>query len=269
MWIAETLAAFVRRDWATAVSYRLPFALDIVAAILSLTLFFYLGQLIDRSRISEQPGLERGYFAFVVVGLALMQLGQTGLTSFAQRLRQEQTTGTFEALMTTPTPSSLVIVASATYDLLRASVAAVITLVVAIVVFGLRLGLSVELVPIVLVALASAVLVFAMLGVVLAAFTVVYKQLAALTGMVMTGLALLSGVYFPIKVLPDPLELVARVSPLTWGLDVLRGALLAGRADLLHLALLSSFAIVTVPVALAAFATALTRARREGTLGEY
>ncbi len=264
-----TLAAFVSRDWVIARSYRVPFATEAVGALFSVTLFYYLGRLVGRSFTATSPDLAKGYFAFAVIGIATLGIGTTGLSAFAQRLRQEQTTGTLEALVCTPCRSWTVVVGSAAFDLLRATVTALVMVLLGVAIFGLRFTAGpVSLVVAAIAALAT-VLLFGALGVALAAFTVVFKQAAALLGLVTPIIALLSGVYFPIDVLPQAIQKLAEASPFTWALDVLRAALLRGVVDLGHLALLVPFAVLAFPFALYLFERALRRARREGSLTQY
>jgi ABC-2 type transport system permease protein len=219
--------------------------------------------------VRTRPDLERGYFAFVLIGIALLQIGQTGLTSFAQKLRQEQTTGTFEALMAVPTRPSLLILSSAAYDLLRATALGIVMIVLGLVIFDLRLEESASSYLLALVALAGSIAVFAALGVAVAAFTVVFKQSAALLGAVVGVLALLGGVWYPVSVLPTPVRTIARLVPFTWALDALRASLLRGDADVRDLLLLLAAALAGVPLALLLFSFALRRARQAGSLAQY
>jgi ABC-2 type transport system permease protein len=106
-------------------------------------------------------------------------------------------------------------------------------------------------------------------GVAVAAFTVLFKRTTALLGMVISGLALLGGVYFPIDVFPEPLQTLANALPFTWGLDVLRGSLLGGNVDPLQLVGLLGSALVLLPPALLGFTLAIGRARRTGSLAQY
>jgi ABC-2 type transport system permease protein len=262
-------AAFIRRDWANARSYRLAFALSLVGMFFSLALFFYLSRLVDDSVIASKAGLERGYFAFAVVGISLLEVLRTGMTSFAGRLRSEQTTGTFEALMATPAPPSLLIIGSAAYDLLRATLMGVLMIGVAIALFGLRIETGADSLLLAIAALAGCVGVFAALGVALAAFTVVFKQTAGLLAIMVSSLAMLGGAYFPIEVMPSPLEEIGRALPFTWGLDVLRSALLAGELELGRLLLLFASGVAALPAALVLFRLGLRRARKEGSLAQY
>ena len=82
----------------------------------------------------------------------------------------------------------------------------------------------------------------------------------------------LSGVVYPVSVLPPWLRQAGRVLPLTHALDVLRGAFLAGAspADLRGaFAALALFAAVLIPLGAGTFAFALRRARADGSLTHY
>jgi ABC-2 type transport system permease protein len=77
---------------------------------------------------------------------------------------------------------------------------------------------------------------------------------------------------FPVQSLPRPLELLARAVPLTYAIDGMRNALLEGqsiRQMAPTLAALAGFALLLLPLALAALSLSLRRARRDGTLSFY
>ena len=78
-----------------------------------------------------------------------------------------------------------------------------------------------------------------------------------------------SGVYYPVSVLPGPLQALARVNPLTYTLDGMRATLIGGRglpevaSDLAPLLLMG---MVLVPLGMAVFGWAERRAKRLGLL---
>jgi ABC-2 type transport system permease protein len=119
------------------------------------------------------------------------------------------------------------------------------------------------------VTLIGSVGLFASLGVAFAALTVLFKRTTALLGIVVTGLALLGGVYFPIEVMPEPIETIAKALPFTWALDVLRASLLGGDVDPVQLVGLFASVVVLLPLALLGFRASVWRARRTGTLAQY
>jgi ABC-2 type transport system permease protein len=263
------LVAFLRRDASVQVSYRADFVLQLSTIVFTLALFFYLGKIVDATTFAREAGFDRGYFAFVIIGLALLRIVQTSLTSFANRLRQDQMTGTLEALMATPTPPSVVILFSAAFDLFRATMLSAVLMATAIVAFGASFATD----PVGLVGaaatLVACLVLFASLGVLLAAFTIVFKQTTAVLALALTGLALLGGVYFPLDLLPQPLQAVGEILPFTWGLDAMRSALLDGQVELGRLALLAGFSAVALPISQWVFGRALVRARRDGSLAQY
>lgn len=262
------MAAFVVRDWKTARSYRLQFVLDLATIPLALAMFFFLSRLVDKSGLPGDADLRKGYFAFAAVGLAVLRMAQAALASFTTKLRIEQTTGTFEALLSAPVSPSVVVLGSASFEILRATVAGVVTLLVA-ALFGVRFDVGAGSVLGIVVGLPALMATFAAVGVVLAAVAVVFKQVEALLGLVTTGSALLAGIYFPIGVLPAPLRLIAEALPFTWGVDLLRAALLRGELAGGRLALLVGFALVALPLSLWLFRLAIDHARRRGTLTQF
>jgi len=82
-------------------------------------------------------------------------------------------------------------------------------------------------------------------------------------------LLLASGVYYPVSVLPGPVQALARVNPLTYTLDGMRAALIGGRGlaavapDLLPLLVMG---LLLLPAGLAAFGWAERRPKRLGLL---
>jgi ABC-2 type transport system permease protein len=171
--------------------------------------------------------------------------------------------------MATPTSPSVLILGSGAYELIRATAFAVVMIVAAAAFFNLRVDTGVDSAFVTAAALLGCVLLFAALGVALAAFTVVFKQTTAVLALATTAIALFGGVYFPIDVLPAGLEFLANALPFTWGLDVLRASLLNGELELGRLGLLIAFDVVALPCALVLFNVAVRHARRAGSLAQY
>jgi ABC-2 type transport system permease protein len=262
-------AALIRRDWRIALSYRGTYVLEIGSMILFLALFFYLGDLVNDRELPGDQGLEGGYFAFVAVGIAVFRVAQMSLSGFSRKLREEQTIGTFEALMSAPASPAAVALASCAYDLLRGAVSGLVVLLAAVLLFGLGLDADLGSCLVALVALAGCLVLFAAFCAALAALIVWLKRATALLGVALAALGLLGGVYFPVEVLPQPLEAIAEALPFTWGVEVIRDALLGGDVDFAQLFGLFAASAVLLPLALAAFTVTVRNARRAGTLAAY
>jgi ABC-2 type transport system permease protein len=92
---------------------------------------------------------------------------------------------------------------------------------------------------------------------------------AQMTNVVQAILLLISGVYYPISVLPEWMQVIARASPATYALEAMRAAMLenAGWAELApYLALLMAMGLVTIPLGVWIFARAEHYAKRTGRL---
>jgi ABC-2 type transport system permease protein len=77
-----------------------------------------------------------------------------------------------------------------------------------------------------------------------------------MTHVIQALLLLISGVYFPISVLPEWMQPLARISPATYVLEGMRAALLekAGSGTFLgHLGRLVLIGVIAIPVGLAIF----------------
>jgi ABC-2 type transport system permease protein len=80
---------------------------------------------------------------------------------------------------------------------------------------------------------------------------------------------LVSGVYYPLSVLPLPLQLVGAFSPLTYALDGMRRSLLDGagaREELPTVGILLAMGAVLIPAGILVFSWAERRAKRLGLL---
>lgn len=82
-------------------------------------------------------------------------------------------------------------------------------------------------------------------------------------------LLLVSGVYYPLTVLPVPMQLAGALSPLTYALEGIRRSLLDGASpaqDLPVIAILVAMGLVLIPLSVLVFAWAERRAKRLGLL---
>ena len=90
--------AVVRRDYQLLMSYRLRFASQVLSTFFAVVLFYYVSRLVS---VRQFPSHD-AYFAFVVVGLAVMELLTAALLTVPTSLRSELVAGTFERMVVSP-----------------------------------------------------------------------------------------------------------------------------------------------------------------------
>lgn len=264
--LGRTLYAFLLRDARIALSYRLQFLFQFVVVVFTVLILYFISQLIRATPALEEYG---GYLPFAAVGLAVSSYFQTGFSSFAGAIRNEQMAGTLEALLMTPTRIPVIVIASSVWDFFWATAVAITYLVTAQVLLGIHLQGSWTLA---LALLFLTTLIFASLGVISASFVMVFKRGDPI-GLVIGSLStLLGGVFYPVSALPPWVQTISHLLPITYGLQGLRDVLLRGAtlaAVWRDLLVLLAFAAVLVPLSLLCFKKAVTRAKREGSLLQY
>jgi ABC-2 type transport system permease protein len=269
--LPHLLWAFLVRDFHTQTSYRAAFVLSFVGLFFRAFIFFFISRFIGDMATQglTEAGYTGDYFAFVLIGLAFNLYVGLGLTTFADSLREAQTTGTLEAMMMTPTPVSLMVVGAAgwsyAFTTLRVLVYLGLGAILGIDLSGANWGLAA-------VALLLALIAFASIGIIAASVIMVIKRGDPITALVANISALVGGVYYPIEVLPGWLQTIAQFIPLTHALRLMRLTLLngAGWAEVRgDMAALSAFCVVLLPLSLFTFRTAVNKARRDGSLAQY
>jgi ABC-2 type transport system permease protein len=264
------LRAFLIRDYFTETSYRVTFGMGIAGILLRAFIFYFLSQLIGDSAAPLLQAYNGDYFAFVIIGLALGGYFGVGLSSFAQALRQAQTTGTLEAMMMTPTPVSLIIVGSAVWSYVYTTFRVFLYLFVGTLLLGLNLGGANYTAAAIILVLG--ITSFASIGILAASLIMVIKRGDPITALIANLANLIGGVFYPVDILPDWLQTIANLLPLTHALRGMRLALLNGahwRELAPELLALTGFCVVLLPLSLIAFRFAVERARAEGTLAHY
>jgi ABC-2 type transport system permease protein len=178
--------------------------------------------------------------------------------------------GTLEAELATPAPAWMVLAAAPVYEFGTSALRSAVYLFGATLLVGLDLGRTNALTVIVAVPLVLAA--FVGLGLFTAGSTMLVRRTNPVS-IILGSLSLfVSGVMYPVSVLPSWLRVVGRALPLTHVLVVLRGAFLSGASPSAvggSLAALAIFAAVLIPAGAATFAYALRRARIDGSLSHY
>lgn len=263
-------SAFIVRDFLNETSYRFSFLLSVGAIIFNVLIFYFLSEFIDQATTPIAAGAEVDYFSFLLIGIAFASYFNAGLTSFSRSLRDAQVTGTLEAMLMTPTPLSAIVTGSAAWSYVFTTFRVLVYLLVGMLISGLRFTGANYLAA--LAGLILAIIAFASIGIGAAAVIMVIKRGNPVTVLFASVANLVSGVYYPVEVLPEWLQVIARLMPLTYALRLMRKALLAGASwselanDFLALII---FCLVLFPLSLILFRVAVQRARLEGTLAHY
>lgn len=260
--------AFLKRDLLVEMSYQFPFLFQVAWTLLSIASSSFLARFIGSSTVVALDAYGGDYFAFVVIGVALHDYHATALDAFSRSIRDSQLAGTLEALLATQTSLPTIILSSAAYPFLWRSFNLALYVVLGVGLFDLRLSSGNWAAAVMILS----VVVFSGLGILSASFTMIFKRSSPIT-LFFGGLSwLLGGVFYPVTIMPEWLQLISALLPITYAIEGMRASLLraAPWSDLWRsLGPLMLFALVVLPLGLVSFHYATRHARITGTLAQY
>jgi ABC-2 type transport system permease protein len=258
------------RDLRSEMSYRVSFFLQFFNVFTSVAVFYFLARLFGEAAVPYLEPYGGDYFSFVLIGIAFGGYFGVGLSGFSNGLRRAQTTGTLEAMLSTPTSLSAIIINASLWSYLITTLRVVIYLLIG----GLFLGvdLSTGNYGAAFIILILTVVSFSSLGILAASFIMVLKRGNPITWIFGTTANLLGGVYYPVDVMPAWMQTLAKLLPVTYALRAMRMALLHGVrvTDLrVEIVVLLGFCVLLLPMSLVAFRWAVAKARLDGSLTHY
>jgi len=261
------IIAFFRRDFAISRSYRGAFLLESLEALFGVATFYYLSRFVQSPELSSALPSGSSYFAFALVGFAFFDYLSVSLTAFDTSIEEARQNRTLEALLVTQTSLPVILAGSAVYPFAALAIRTFIYLGWGILIFNFSPrsanwlgGLAI---------LLASILAFAGLGIISASHSILFKRGNPARWLVLGVSSLVGGMMYPVSVLPEPLRILARLIPITYSLEGMRAALLAGagwRELWPPIAALLLFAVILIPLSFFVFAWALRRTRVTGTL---
>jgi ABC-2 type transport system permease protein len=261
----EAMWAILRRDAILFMSYRTQLVSQVLSPLFAVALFYYISHLLG-ARSFHSPG---GYFGYVIVGLVIVEILTLSLGIMPMSVRQELVSGTIERFLVSAHGPVNGILGTMLFPLCNAFFSGFLTLVLATAVFGLPLAAtSLLAVPVALLG----VVAFMPFALFLVAVVLAFKQVAGASQFIVSGIAIVGGLYFPIALLPGWIRWASEAQPFTPATDLMRhllvGSPLAQPAGV-ELLKLVGFSAVLLPAGLMLLRASIRYGQRSGTIAEY
>jgi ABC-2 type transport system permease protein len=260
---------FIKRGWITLISYKMAFVLKYIGLFLNVTMFYYLSKLMMGTANPYMSQYGGDYTAFIIIGVSFQSFVSTALQSFSASITREQSTGTLEFLLMSETRLSQTLLFSALWNFILVLINTSIIFIFAIFIFDIHFQSNIVVAGTILV---LALLAFSGIGMMSAAMIIVFKQGDPLEWIFSMISGLLSGVFFPVKVLPEFLQKISLFLPNTYALEALRKSLLNNTSLSTvgkEIAVLFLFSMITIPAGIILFHWGFNRARKDGSLVHY
>jgi ABC-2 type transport system permease protein len=263
-WLEATWG-IMRRDAILFVSYRTQLVTQILAPMFTIAVFYYISRLLS-VKTFHSPG---GYFGYVIVGLVIVEILTISLGIMPGSVRQELVSGTIERFLVSAHGPINGILGTMFFPLCNAFLSGVLTLILATVVFGLPLAATSFLaLPVALLG----VVAFMPFALFLVAVVMAFKQVANVGQFIVSGIAIVGGLYFPISLLPSWIRWASEAQPFTPATDLMRHLLVD--TPLMHpasveLLKLVGFSVVLLPASFMLLRASIRYGQHTGTIAEY
>ncbi len=264
------LLAFLKRDLLITLSYRLNLFLSLVSMSLFLFVFYFVGRTFSGSLSPFLEPYGGEYFPYVLIGIAVSSFVAVGLDTLAGEIRGAQVAGNLESLLCTPTSIYLILLGNSLSTFLRAFVTGVTLLFGGFLLLGIPVPLNRAASSILILLLTFAV--FLSVGMLSASFIMLFKQGDPFALLFGTSSYFFGGVFFPVEVLPRPIQAFSEILPITHAVRALRLLLLtdAGLPVLIPLVRnLVLFIVLLGPLTVLVFSRSVRRAKISGSLTQF
>ena len=267
MRVLRELWLFFWRDLTIARTYRTVFLLEAVEALFGAAMFYYVARFVDTPELQRALPQGGSYFAFSLVGFVFLDYLNAALDTFDRSLEVARDSGTLEHLLVTQTSLPVFVAGSAIYPFIATTLRIVVYVAWGAALFGFPLRAANWLA--VLAVLLVTLLAFSGLGILSASYLLLFKRGNPAKWFFLGVSSVAGGMLFPVGILPDWLQVVAHLNPVTYALDAMRAALLGDtRVTALWrpLVILLLFAAALLPISMSVFSWALRRTKITGTL---
>jgi ABC-2 type transport system permease protein len=214
------------------------------------------------------PGEAQRLVLFLLIGTLVWAYLSAVLDDISLVVQWERWEGTIEHTLMAPVPRSLHLLGMSVFGVLHGAVRTTLIFAIALLFFNVDFSQA-NWFGAVSVAVVGSVSVAA-LAVLAGVLPLLYPERGSqMSMMVQASLLLVSGVYYEVSVLPGWLQIFSHISPATYILRGIRGAMIDGASvsDLAPtMGWLAVFAVVLVPASLLCFSWAERYAKRTGKL---
>lgn len=259
---------FLRMGALKTMSYPLALAITQIQSVMELCIYYFIAQIVNQSGTA----VGSDYYTFVVLGVLGSLILSGAMQEFILELDESIQQGRLEMLLVEPVPWTLLPFGMAQWPIVLRGVNALIMV-------GLSLLLGAHytisgfpvLIPIVLLGLGASLAI----GMMAASIKILSKRADPILTIYSVGAAVLSGVFYPVDLLPPAARALSYLIPQTYVLSAMRKTLMPGGAEVTGpspgraIVILLIFNLVLYPPSVWLLKRSLNFGRRLGLLSGY
>lgn len=271
-WISS-LIAMSRKELTIMIRYPVEFVASFAQVLLIVIILTLAGLMFSEGGL-EDAGNSSATAGIVVYGFILFLFLSDTLWTIGYNIRREQKQGTLEQLYMSPASKSASLISRVTITLIWTGLLSIVSAIVMSMLIG---QLPFHNLPLGIVILLLSLMGTFGVGFAFAALTLRVRETGqTLANFLQFTFMILCAPFFPFSALPEWLQNISRLIPLSYGVDLFRSTLLGypdGFPELasveVEFVIVAIFAVLMPVLGLWYYRYEENRARRNGTLSEY
>jgi len=269
------LRYFLKRSYRYWSFFPVSWTIQVINLIAQLALYFLIAIMLGETAQEYLRPYGGNYVAFVITGLAFNQYLNIALTNPQTEIANAYWNGYLEMYLLCPVSFPFFLLGTAIFSFIHTTIYALIYILCGVFLFGVtfQVGLNILWALIVLVLAVIAVSGLGLIG----ASTFSFLEAKSwgqnpVTWIVGMLVSLVSGMYYPIEIMPQWLQKLAYVLPHYYAYDGMRRALLGGETIVTlfpQILTLLLMCFITVPIGWYLFKMSLEKSRLDGNLSRW
>lgn len=264
----KKIVIFIKRDFRMLFTYKLAFFMSFISLIFNLFYMILFGSMFDSKNLEILSG--GSFIEYILIGSVGWGFLWSIMNTTAFSLKTEMMMGTLESVLLTPTKIYTMIIAYTIFGCFFGLISLLCVISVGFFVFGVSVFVSANAFTLIIFVL-SAIMMMGF-GMIFSGLTIWLKNIGE-TIPLFQGIAMFfCGVYFPIAVLPEYLQPVAKFVPFYYSIQGIRISLNnnVSTSELFsYTVILLILSISFVVIGLIVLHKGLVKAKKDGSLSFY
>jgi ABC-2 type transport system permease protein len=213
-----------------------------------------------RAKSEGVVGRTMSYVEFMVPGIMMMVMISSVMTGLPRAIAYERDIGTLDGFLVAPISRLSLVTGKVLARVATGMLQGIVTLILAIIVFGV--SVDAVILPSVLLVLLLGVFSFVGLGILLTSIAEDEQTAMMIMMTLMLPMMFLSGIFFPIQLMPNFMQTIAYSLPFTYAVGAVRAIMIFGAnlgAVAMDMFILIGFGSVMLLLAVPVFNRAMTR----------
>ena len=216
--------AQIKKDFLWDYSYKITFFSQFIGIFLTVLTFFFISKTFLFAEGSLLQNFENNYFGFAIVGISILDLISILMRSIATSIRNAQSFGYIDILMTSATRPEVFLLSTCLYPFLKGFLRILVYLT--FLIFFSDLSISIYSLSIFFIVIIVSILPFIGVAFLSSAFVMYTKQTDPINSLINIIISIFAGVVYPVDVLPLWMQQFSNFIPLTFQLDIMRDILI-------------------------------------------